>query len=219
VAFSSRAREESAWEAEREARGFGVTAKAIHADLSDASDAAALYHDARTALGGIDILVNNAAVRPANRFADIGLEEWELCMRVNVTAPFLLSQAMIRDLYRAARPGRIVNITSRAAFPGLRSGYSTYAASKAALVSMTVSLAREAASAGITVNAVALGPVDTEMRGDAPERDKENPMRRIPFGLSAVGGDAASVVLFLASGHGDRITGATIDVTGGIPTR
>ncbi|SBV97640.1 3-oxoacyl-(acyl-carrier-protein) reductase FabG [uncultured delta proteobacterium] len=219
VAFSYHTREEAAWEVEREARALGVTAKAINADLTDTAEAYALYHDARTALGGIDILVNNAAIWPTNWFADISLEEWELCMRVNVTAPFLLSQAMVRDLRRADRPGRIVNITSQAAFLGSRSGHANYAASKAALVSMTVSLAREVASAGITVNAVALGLVNTEMRGDALERDKENYMRRIPLGRFATSEDAASVVLFLASPHADYITGATVDATGGMLMR
>ena len=219
VAFSYHLHEEAAWEVEREARDFGVTAKAIHADLELPSEAEALYHEARTALGGIDILVNNAAIWPTNWFTEIPLEEWELCMRVNVTAPFLLSQAMVRDLRQSGRPGRIVNITSQAAFLGSHSGHACYAASKAALVSMTVSLAREGASAGITVNAVALGLVTTEMRGNALERDRETYMRRIPLGRFATSEDAASVVLFLSSSHADYITGATIDATGGMLMR
>lgn len=219
VAFSYHTHEEAAWEVEREARNFGVTAKAIHADLSEVSDATALYLDARMALGGIDILVNNAAIWPTAWFTEISLEEWEMCMRVNVTAPFLISRELVRDLKQSARPGRIINITSQAAFLGARSGHAHYAASKAALVSMTVSLAREAATAGITVNAVALGLVNTEMRGNALEMDKASYMRRIPLGRYATSDDAASVVLFLASNHADYITGATVDATGGMLMR
>lgn len=219
VAFSYHTHEDAAWEVEREARDFGVTAKAVHADLSDLAEAPMLFHEARTALGGIDILVNNAAIWPTAWFTDISLAEWELCMRVNVTSPFLLSQALVEDLRRNARPGRIVNITSQAAFLGARSGHAHYAASKAALVSMTVSLAREAASAGITVNAVALGMVNTEMRGDALEKEKEQYMRRIPLGRYATSEDAASVVLFLSSAHAEYITGATVDATGGMLMR
>lgn len=219
VAFSYLAHEEAAWEVEREAREFGVTAKALHADLADPAETSGLYLDARIALGDIDILVNNAAIWPTDWFEDIPLHDWELCMQVNVTAPFLLSQSLVRDLHQAARPGRIVNITSQAAFLGARSGHAHYAASKAALVSMTVSLAREVASSGITVNAVALGLVNTGMRGDALERNKENYMRRIPLGRFATSEDAASVVLFLASSHADYITGATVDATGGMLMR
>ena len=219
VAFSYLEHEEAAWEVEREARELGVTAKALHADLADIAETEGLYLDARIALGGIDILVNNAAIWPTDWFEDIPLHDWELCMRVNVTAPFLLSQALVRDLRQSDKPGRIINITSQAAFLGARSGHAHYAASKAALVSMTVSLAREAASYGITVNAVALGLVNTEMRGDALERNKDSYMRRIPLGRFATSEDAASVVLFLASGHADYITGATVDATGGMLMR
>ena len=219
VAFSYVSHEEAAWEVEREARDHGVTAKALQADLTDPADTTHLYEDARTALGGLDILVNNAAVWPTAWFTDIPLEEWETCMRVNLTAPFLLSQAMVRDLQKAARPGRIINITSQAAFLGAQSGHAHYAASKAGLVSMTVSLAREVASCGITVNAVALGLVNTEMRGDALEKNREGYMRRIPLGRFATSEDAAPVVLFLASSHADYLTGATIDATGGMLMR
>ncbi|MDL2210157.1 SDR family oxidoreductase [Desulfovibrio sp. OttesenSCG-928-O18] len=219
VAFSYVSHEEAAWEVEREARDHGVTAKALHADLSSPAETAHLYEDARTALGGIDILVNNAAVWPTAWFTDIPLEEWEMCMRVNLTAPFLLAQAMVRDLQKAARPGRIINITSQAAFLGAQSGHAHYAASKAGLVSMTVSLAREVAANGITVNAVALGLVNTEMRGDALEKNREGYMRRIPLGRFATSEDAAPVVLFLASSQADYLTGATIDATGGMLMR
>ena len=219
VAFSYVTREEAAWEVEREARDFGVTAKALHADLSDTREAITLYEEARTALGGVDILINNAAVWPTSWFSQISLDDWETCMRVNLTAPFLISQAMVRDLQQAARPGKIINMTSQAAFLGAGSGHAHYAASKAGLVSMTVSLAREVAGCGITVNAVALGLVDTGMRGDALEKDKENYMKRIPLGRFATSEDAASVVLFLASSKADYITGATLDATGGMLMR
>lgn len=219
VAFSYMAHEEAAWEVEGLARECGVTVKAIHADLSEPNEAAMLYDGARTALGGIDILVNNASIWPTAWFTDISFLEWELCMRVNLTAPFLLSQTLVNDLRAADRPGRIINITSQAAFTGSGSGHAHYAASKAGLVAMTTSLAREVAASGITVNAVALGTVDTQMRGNVLEKDRDRYMRRIPLGRIATCEDVVSVILFMASSRADYMTGATVDATGGMLMR
>lgn len=219
VAFSYVSHEDAAWDVERAARDMGVTAKGIHADLAEPDETRTLYEEARMALGGIDILINNASVWPTSWFTDIPLEEWDICMRVNLTAPFILSQAIVRDLQRNARTGKIINITSQAAFRGAESGHAHYAASKAGLVAMTASLAREVGSSGITVNAVALGLVETEMRGDALEKNRDGYIKRVPLGRFASCGDAAAVILFLASCHGDYMTGATIDATGGMLMR
>ena len=219
VAFSYVSHEKAAWEVENTARNLGVTAKALHADLAHIREAEHLYADAKTALGGIDILVNNAAIWPKAWFSDISLEEWEMCMRVNLTAPFLLSRSLVRDLVGEGREGRIINITSQAAFRGSTSGHAHYAASKAGLVSMTVSLAREVAPNGITVNAVALGLVDTDMLRTSLVYDKERYLSRIPLGRLGSAEDAAPVVLFLASSQAAYITGATLDATGGMLMR
>jgi 3-oxoacyl-[acyl-carrier protein] reductase len=117
------------------------------------------------------------------------------------------------------KAGRIVNVSSQAAFHGSTSGHADYAASKAGLVALTVSLAREVAANGIYVNAIAPGMMKTDMAHGVLETDKERYLQRIPLGRIAEPAEMADVVVFLASERASYITGATFDVSGGMLMR
>lgn len=219
IAFSYVSREQDALALRTELSSLGVTARAIRADLSRREDVAALYDAAHNALGGLDILINNAAIWPTGWVTDLIPEEWQKCLDVNLTAPFLLSQAHVRALQERKQGGKIINITSQAAFLGATTGHAHYSASKAGLVAFTVSLAREAAQSGITVNAVALGLVETDMLAPALAKDRAYYESRVPLGRLAQPEDVAGVLLFLASSLSDYMTGATVDATGGMLMR
>ena len=191
----------------------------IQADLASEDAALSLYLKTVEHGGPPDILVNNAAIWLSGRVPDIPLDDWRRTMAVNMEAPFLLCRELVRDLERTGRGGKIINITSQAAFMGSTTGHSHYAASKAALVAFTVSLAREAARSGITANAVALGLVETDMLGPALEKNRDYYENRIPLGRLASPDDVSGVVLFLASRLSDYMTGATLDATGGMLMR
>ena len=199
--------------------GGAVRAVPLQADVGNPDQIAELYDAARAALGGIDVLVNNAGIWLKGEVADIPLVDWERTMAVNLTAPFLLSQSLVRDLRKDGRGGKIINITSQAAFHGSTTGHSHYAASKAALVAFTISLAREVAANGITVNAVALGLVETDMLAPSLATHRDYYEKRVPLGRLAKPDDIADVVLFLASRLSDYMTGATVDATGGMLMR
>lgn len=219
VGFSFAHNREAADEVVRAAKPFRGQVQAFHADLGNLSQASMLYRQAREALGGIDILVNNAAIWLQGWLKDIPLEDWQTTMDVNLAAPFLLCQALVKDLLVAEKTGKIINITSQAAFLGSTTGHSHYAASKAGMVAMTVSLAREVAASGINVNALALGLVETDMLAETLKDNRAYYENRVPVGRLATPDDIAGFVLFLASRLSDYMTGATLDATGGMLNR
>jgi 3-oxoacyl-[acyl-carrier protein] reductase len=126
---------------------------------------------------------------------------------------------MVRQLIAAGRPGRIVNVASQAAFRGSTTGHAPYDASKGGVVSLTVSMAREVARYGIAVNAVAPGMMLTEMTAKTLEANREKYLARIPLGRIANTSEIADVILLLASDQAGYMTGATVDVSGGMLMR
>lgn len=169
---------------------------------------------------GIDILVNNAGIWPDNPFIDLELEQWEKVLRVNLTGHFLITQRFIRYLLSQSRHGTIINIVSPVAFQGTSGGHSHYASAKAGLLSLTQSIAREFSGKGIRVVGIAPGIMRTDMT-DATinERGENYYMSRIPLGRFAEPDEVANMVVFLASDRASYVTGATIDVTGGMLLR
>jgi 3-oxoacyl-[acyl-carrier protein] reductase len=133
-----------------------------------------------------------------------------------VTGTFLCSREMVRRLLAARRVGRIVNISSQAAFRGSQSGKTAYDASKGAIISFTVSLAREMAPHGICVNCVAPGLMYTEMLKAVIDANREKFESRVPLHRVGTVDEVASVVVFLASDRASYMTGATVDVSGGM---
>ena len=200
-------------------RDFGTEALVLRADLERAEEIAGMFDRLEERFGAVDILVNNAAYCPGGPIEMYSLEEWEKTFRVNVTGAFVACQEFVRRLTAAGRKGKIVNLTSQAAFLGSTSGRLPYDASKGALVSMTRAVAREVAARGINVNAVAPGMVRTEMVADKLAANLDKYLSRIPLNRIAEPEDIANAVVFLVSSAADYITGTTLDVTGGMLMR
>jgi len=194
----------------------GVEAIAILADVAVETDVIRMFDEAEAKLGPLDVLVNNAAVAPACPTAETTLEEWQRTFQVNMAGTFLCSREMVRRLRGAKRIGRIVNISSQAAFRGSQSGKTAYDASKGAVISFTISLAREMAPHGIAVNCVAPGLMYTEMLKELIDANREKFESRVPLHRVGTVEEVASVVVFLASERASYMTGATVDVSGGL---
>jgi 3-oxoacyl-[acyl-carrier protein] reductase len=189
-------------------------------DVTNPKDIDQAFQLAINTFGEVDILVNNAGIWPDSRFVDMPVEEWERTLNVNLTGPFLFSQKFIRHLMDEKRPGQIINIVSPVAFQGSTGGHSHYAAAKAGLVSLTQSLAREVSAAGIRMVAVAPGVMCTDMTSSTiADRGAHHYLDRIPLGRFGEPAEVASVVVFMASERASYVTGATIDVTGGMLMR
>ena len=200
-------------------RDFATDALAIHGNLEDPLAIAAMFELLEEHWGTADILVNNAAYCPSGPLDSYTIDVWEKTFRVNVTGCFLACQEHVKRLRLAAKPGKIVNLVSQAAFLGSTSGHLPYDSSKGALVSMTRALAREVAREGINVNAIAPGLVKTEMVAANLAHKLDFYLSRIPLHRIAEPEDVANAVVFLASDAASYITGTTMDLTGGMLMR
>jgi 3-oxoacyl-[acyl-carrier protein] reductase len=197
----------------------GGEACAVRGDLEKPDEIAGLFDALERRYGVVEILVNNAAHCPGGPLSSYSVDEWEKTFRVNVTGAFVACQEHVRRLLAAGRKGKIVNISSQAAFLGSTSGHLPYDASKGALISLTRALAREVAKSGINVNAIAPGMVRTEMVADKLAANLNHYLSRIPINRIAEPEDVANAVIFLASEASSYMTGATLDLTGGMMMR
>jgi NAD(P)-dependent dehydrogenase (short-subunit alcohol dehydrogenase family) len=186
-------------------------------DLAQPGAAARMVDEAADRLGGLDVLVNNAALMPAGQFTAVSEELFDTAMAVNVRAPFFACQAAVRHMVPAGG-GVIVNIASANAFRA-ESPRVLYNASKAALVMLSRSLAHEHAHLGVRCNCVAPGETVTPEEASEMDADKRRAVRdylaRIPMRRTGVVGDISAAVLFLASDDASFITGQTLIVDGG----
>jgi 3-oxoacyl-[acyl-carrier protein] reductase len=199
--------------------GHGGKALPVGGDVSREADIERLFATTERELGPADILVNNAGIWPTAFVRDMSEAEFMRVLQINLVGSFLTCREAVRRWLAAKRPGKIVNITSQAAFHGATTGHAHYAASKAGLVSFSISLAREVAPHGINVNLVAPGMMWTEMARDALAKNEQKYLERIPLGRVAEASEVADVVVFLASDRAKYMTGATVDVTGGMLMR
>ena len=183
-------------------------------DLRDRAAVVKLADDAEKALGQVDILVNNAGITHDNLFIRMKDEEWDDVIAVNLSSVFVLTRGVLRGMMRR-RAGRIVNIASISGVLG-NPGQGNYAASKAGLVGMTKSLAREVASRGITANCIAPGFISTPMTDALTPRQTEAIAAAIPAAKFGKPEDVAAVVVFLASDEAGYVTGETVHVNGGM---
>lgn len=196
------------------AADLGERAFVATCDLSDAASVEALPKRAAELAGGVDILVNNAGLTRDQLFMRMSDEDWDAVLRVNLTAAFRLSRAVLRGMMKA-RWGRIVSVTSVVGHTG-NPGQGNYAASKAGLAGMTKSLAAEVASRNVTVNCVAPGFIETAMTAGLPEAQRDKLLGAIPAGRMGTGAEVAAAVAFLASDEAGYLTGTTLHVNGGM---
>ena len=183
-------------------------------DLRDRAAVAKLGEEAEKALGKVDILVNNAGITHDNLFMRMKDEEWDDVIAVNLTSVFVLTRTILRNMMRR-RYGRIVNIASISGVLG-NPGQPNYAASKAGLVGMTKSLAREVSARGITANCIAPGFISTPMTDALTPKQVEAIAAAIPAQKFGKPEDVAAAAVFLASDEAGYITGETMHINGGM---
>lgn len=162
----------------------------------------------------IDILVNNAGITMDNLILRMSLDEWKKVIEVNLTGAFICSKHVVRNMVKK-RSGKIINISSIVGVHG-NAGQCNYSASKAGIIGLTKSLAKEVASRNIMVNAIAPGYIETEMTRKLGEKIKEKLVSFIPTGKLGSPDDVAKTVLFLASEDSNYITGSVLNVDGGM---
>ncbi len=220
LVLSCREREQQATDLVDKIRTAGGEAVAVRADMGQPAEADALAHAALEAFGQVDVLVNNAGVHlPGVPLAAVRWEDWEWLLRVNLSGPLRLMQAVIPHM-RERRRGHIVNISSNVS-QRLPAGTGPYTVSKVGLEALTRILAKEEGPHGIRVNAIAPGPIRTDMLGESlavmgPERG-EAFIRSVPLGRTGQPEEIASVVVFLVSEAASYVTGQVIYVNGGGP--
>jgi 3-oxoacyl-[acyl-carrier protein] reductase len=197
-----------------EAIALGVNAIAIKGSVADAADADALVAATVTQLGSLDILVNNAGITRDNLLMRMAEEDWDAVMDTNLKGAFLCTKAAIRPMLRQ-RSGRIINMSSVVALTG-NAGQANYTAAKAGLIGFTKTVAREVASRGITVNALAPGFIETRMVDELGEDLMKQIMERIPLARFGSTEDVAASVAFLASEDAAYITGQVLSIDGGL---
>ena len=205
---------EEAGKTAREIAETGVRTLAVTTDVSKSHDAEELIKQAMAAFGSVDILVNNAGITRDNLSIRMGESDWDLVMSINLKGTFLCSQFAAKEMMKK-RFGRIVNLASVSGILGT-AGQANYAASKAGIIALSKSMARELGGRNITVNAVAPGFILTEMTEKLPENVKEAYIAQIALKRAGTPEDVAEAVYFLASPAAQYITGTVLNVSGGL---
>lgn len=197
-----------------EIKAAGGSAMAVVGDVSRMADAQQLIERALEQFGQIDVLVNNAGITRDNLLMRMKEEEWDEVLAINLKGAFNCIKSVTRQMMKQ-RSGRIINITSVVGQMG-NAGQANYAASKAGIIGLTKSVARELASRNITCNAVAPGFIETDMTGALDEKVRESLQAQIPLGRLGSVLDVARVTAFLAGDEAAYITGQVINVDGGM---
>jgi 3-oxoacyl-[acyl-carrier protein] reductase len=197
-----------------EIEAAGGKATVFEMDLASEDSIKAVTKAAVAHYGKIEILVNNGGITRDNLMLRMKLADWNAVLQTNLTGAFLLTQAVSSSMLKA-RWGRIINIASVVGETG-QAGQANYAASKAGLIGLTMSLARELASRNITVNAVAPGYISTPMTDVLNDQQRSAMLTQIPLDRAGTPDDVASAVVFLASDQASYITGHVLDVNGGM---
>jgi len=205
---------EKAEETAKECADLGVKAKAVRFDVSSADEVASAIGEVISEFDRLDILVNNAGITRDGLLMRMKEDDWDAVIRINLKGTFLCTKEAVKVMAKK-RYGRIVNIASVVGFTG-NAGQANYAASKAGIVGLTKTAAKEYAARNITVNAVAPGFIQTAMTDVLPEKVKEELLKAIPLGRLGTVDDVTNAVLFLVSPEAAYITGQTIHVNGGM---
>jgi 3-oxoacyl-[acyl-carrier protein] reductase len=192
----------------------GGAAAVFALDIASEDSIKACAKAAISHFGAIEILVNNAGITRDTLVLRMKRADWDEVLQTNLTGTFLMTQAVMSSMLKA-RWGRIINISSVVGETG-QAGQANYAASKAGLIGLTKSLARELASRNITANAIAPGYIETAMTAVLDEKQRESMLAHIPLGRPGTDADIANAVRFLASDDAAYITGHVLDVNGGM---
>ena len=214
VAFTYRGNAEAAKATADEIESIGTKALAIQGDVKDPESAEAVVKGALEAFGKVDILVNNAGITRDELIMRMSEDAWREVLETNLFGAFWMTKAVTRPMLKA-RAGRIVNITSVSGQAG-QMGQANYSSAKAGLIGLTKATARELASRGITVNAVAPGFVLTELTQSLPEALQNELIARTPLGRFGTVEEVADAVAFLVSDEARYITGQVLAVDGGL---
>jgi 3-oxoacyl-[acyl-carrier protein] reductase len=198
----------------KEIESMGRQSLAVTADVSSSEDVARMVESVINKLGRIDILVNNAGVTRDGLVIRLSDEDWNTVLNVDLKSAFLCTRAVLRPMLKQ-RWGRIVSIASIVGIHG-NAGQANYSAAKAGVIAFTKSVAKEVASRGITVNAIAPGYIDTKMTQNLDEKQSQELLKRVPIGYAGTPRDVAEAVAFLASEEARYITGQVLGVDGGM---
>lgn len=205
---------ENAGAAAQEIRSLGRKSIAIKLDVSKQNEVIAAFETFKNEFGVIDILVNNAGITKDTLVLRMKDDDWDAVINVNLKGTFLCSREAIKLMVKQQH-GNIISISSVVAFTG-NPGQANYSASKAGIVGLTKTIAKEYASRGIKANAVAPGFIQTAMTEAIPEKIREEMKKNIPLGYFGAPEDIANAVIFLASSDADYITGQVLHINGGM---